>query len=182
MSYTEIFKFRKDGNAEAIGETKNAFRSAMAVWDILDKKYLPKFVPEWAKRIGEVDKEYFRSSDFGGGGLKEVWDLFNKENVSETDKIALGSTFDKVIVLKEDLPKLIEAFKSFEGETSLKDQVVIIEEALVEDPELLGIAWNQTSVNGDCWTNFGGYDEEKQEEIPYNILTMDEHWNLFEEE
>lgn len=183
MSYTEIYKFKKNGNAELLGETRNAFRGAMAVWNIMDSRYLPPFVPDWAKRLGETDKTYNRSSDMfgpGGGALKEVWGLYRNDKVSEVDKIVLGSTFDNIIVMKKDLPKLINAFRAFEGETSLKEQADLIEESLKTDKNLIAIAWNQTSVNGDTWSNFGGYDNKKEEDKPYNILKMDRHSDLFE--
>lgn len=181
MSYTEIYKFKKDGNATMLAETKNAWRGAMAVWNILDKKYLPPFMPDWAKALGETNKEYYRSSDMMGKGLKEVWGLYDGDKISETDKIVLGSTFDNVVVMKEDLPKLIEAFRNFEGETSLKEQADIFEQALKDD-DLLAVAWNQTSVNGDAWqSDETGKDEDDEEVyLPYNILTMEKHWNLFE--
>lgn len=176
MSYTEIYKFKKDGSAIMFAETKNAFRGAMAIWDILDKKYLPPFFPEWAKSVGKADKQYYRSSD-GTEGLKEVWALYDSGKISETDKIVLGTTFDNVIVMKEDLPKVIEAFRNFEGETSLKEQADILEQEL-KHGEFLAIAWNQTSVNAGVWQS--NERDEDENYLPYNILTMNEHWNLFE--
>lgn len=182
MSYTEIYKFKKSGKAEFLGETKNAWRGAMAIWNILDEKYLPPFIPEWAKNLQkDLDKKYYRSHDFAGKAIKEVWDLFKSESVSETDKIVLGSTFDNVIVLKNDLPKLIEAFRNFKGQTSLKEQADILEKALKEDKNLIAIAWNQTSINSSKWIDTGKYTKTDNP-IPYNILKDTEHWNLFESE
>lgn len=179
MSYTEIYKFKKDGNAECFTEIKNAFRGAMAIWDILDKKYLPKYIPDWAIALGKTDKEYFRSSDYTMKGLQEIWDLNSKEGVSKTDKICLRSTFDNVIVFKENLPEVLKAFREFDGETSLKEQADAIEEELKNDPELLAIAWNQTSVNGGAWeTNELDEDENP---LPYNLLKSENHWSMFED-
>lgn len=178
MSYTEIYKFKKNGNAQKIGDINNAFRGAMAVWSILEKKYLPPFMPSWAN--GKPGN-YTRLSDFKNA-IKEIWNLLNAEQVSESDKIVLCSTFDNVIVLKEDLPKLITVFREFEGDTSLPEQADILENYFNTDDDLIAVAWNQTSVNGDCWINYGGINDDS-EAIPYNILTMtDRHWNLFEPE
>lgn len=176
MSYTEIYKFKKNGDAVSFAEIKNAFRGAMAVWDILDKKYLPPFKPSWAF---STEQKYSRSID--REGAKEIWALHESDKVSETDKIVLGSTFDKVVVLRENIPELIKAFREFEGETSLKEQADLIEMEFNKDKKMLGIAWNQTSVNGDNWENFGGYNRNDNA-IPYNILTMTDHWSLFEKE
>lgn len=180
MSYTEIYKFKKDGNAECFAEVKNAFRGAMAIWTNVEKRYLPKYIPTWA--MGDTSKEYSRTSDFMGGGLKEVWALFDTDKISETDKIVLGSSFDNVVVMKDDLPKLIEAFRNFQGETSLKEQADLIENAFKNDDDLLAIAWNQTSVNGDAWqSDETGLDEYGDEiYLTYNLLKHDKHWNLFE--
>ena len=179
MSYTEIYKFNKKGDAEFLDEVKNSFRGAMAIWIILEKKYLPKYVPTWA--MGDTSKEYSRTSDFMGGGLKEIWGLFESDKVSEVDKLVLGTTFDKVIVKKEDLENVVKAFREFEGETSLKEQADIIEKALKEDEDLIAIAWNQTSVNSGVWESDSGEEDEDGNQLPYNILNSDKHWDLFED-
>lgn len=178
MSYTEIYKFDKDGNAEHFADIKNAFRSGMAIWNTLDKKYLPKYIPEFAKMMGETDKDYFRSGDFMGRAIKEVWALSEKEGIPKVDKICLRSTFDKVVVMREDLPELIKAFREFEGNTSLKEQADAIEKEMAEDSEFLAIAWNQTSVNGNPWES-DDLDESGENYLPYNILKGKEHWSLF---
>lgn len=181
MSYTEIFTFDKKGNASQYGEVKNAFRGAMQVWNLLDFKYLPPFIPTWALNLPVREERYHRSSDFMGGGLKEVWSLFDNPDISETDKIVLGTTFDNVVVMKENLQSVIDAFRAFEGETSLKEQADILEEAL-NDEDVIAVAWNQTSVNGGAWeTGDVFYDEDGDEQlVPYN-LSGDKHWDLFNE-
>lgn len=80
--------------------------------------------------------------------------------------------------MKKDLPKLIDMFRKFEGETSLKEQADLIENAFKNDDDLIAVAWNQTSVNGDAWES-----EETDEDdnfLPYNLLKHNKHWNLFE--
>lgn len=166
MSYTEIFKINKDGKGEFIGETKNSFRGAMAIWSHLEKKYLPN--------EGQFNR-------FVMGKMNEVWDLAKGDRITEAEKRVMQSTFDNVLVKKENLPKLLEYFRNFETETSLSEQAEIIEEAIEKDNNLIAIGWNQTSVNGDNWSNWGGYDEETDEPIPYDINTMDKHWYLFSE-
>lgn len=180
MSYTEIYKFKKDGDAECVATVKNAFRGGMAIWLIVEKRYLPKYVPTWATMLGDTSKEYSRISDFSGNGSKEIWSLFDSEIISETDNIVLGSTFDNVVVMKEDIPKLIEAFRNFEGETSLREQADIIEDVYQNDEDLLAIAWNQTPVNGDVWVS--DETDDDGEHLPYNLLRDEGHWDLFEQE
>ena len=156
----------------------------MAVWRNLEKKYLtPLEKPIWMDQKDYDEHGYSRSSvpPFGDkpNPLQEVWDLFRKDDVSRQDKIILGTTFDNVVVMKENLQDVIDAFENFEFDTSLKEQAKIFREAL-EDDDLIGVAWNQTSVSADTWTNFN-YDEEKEESIPYNLNEQKEHWSLFDE-
>jgi hypothetical protein len=182
MSYTEIYKFKKDGDAQCFAEVKNSWRGAMAVWSHVEKRYLPKFIPSWA--FGDYSREYSRTSDMMGGSIKEIWELASSDKVSEIDKIVLASTFDNVVVMKDDIPKLIEAFRTFEGETSLKEQADLIEDAYKNDDDLIAISWNQTSVNGDAWISDETAIDEDGDEIylPYNLLNHKKHWNLFESE
>ena len=182
MSYTELYKFKKDGNAESLGEIKNALRGAMLVWGILDKRYLePLPKPTWMSQQDYNERGYSRcSAMFDPNAMKEIWGIAKREEVSRVDKIVLSTTFDRVIVKRENIEETIKAFRDFEGETSLKEQADILEEAL-KDKDLIAVAWNQTSVNGDTWTNFGDYNEETEEYESYNILTDNDHWELFED-
>lgn len=159
MSYTEIYGFNKEGNVEWQADIKNAWRGAMAVWRIIGLKYNTPF-------------DMFTEN-------KEFWELFKqKDKVTETDRIVLGSTYDNVIVKKENAKKLLNAFNSFVGETSLKEQAEAIK-CMFEDDNCIAIAFNQTSVNS-AWV-YEAYDEEKDEDISYNILSGDKHWELFDE-
>lgn len=178
MSYTELYGFTKTG-VESIGETRNAWRGAMAVWTFLEKKYLPKYRPSWA-RDDKMDYSRTCSGIGSKDDIKEIWDLFRSKKISDSERIVMGSTYDNVLVKVEDIEKVLKAFREFEGETSLKEQADIIEEALKELPDIIAIGWNQTSVNGDTWTNTGGHDEVSGESVPYNLETGAKHWFLIE--
>lgn len=186
MSYTEIFKFNKVGDAESVAEIRNAHRGAMSIWIILEEKYLPSLPqPTWANHVTDDRKYWSRTSsalflEEGDHPMAPIWKLFDDDRMSRKEKIVLGSTFDNVIVLKKNLKELVEAFESFEGETSLIEQANELKKLLNEDIEAIG--FNQTSVIGDTWTNKGGFDEETEEYLPYNILKEEgQHWELFKE-
>lgn len=194
MSCTEIYAFNKDGTPTLYGRTRNAWRGAMAVWNEMERRYLPPYIPEYVKycnwfrngmSVEEIEvilgyKPSRCTSICENDAMKEIWDLYNKENVPEKDKIVLATTFDKCLVHKEDLPKVIDAFRKFGAETSLNEQADILQRAF-DDPDIIAVGWNQTSVNADTWCDYG-YDEEKDESIPYNCLKMEDHWWLFHEE
>lgn len=189
MSYTEIFRFDKAGNANGCTDIPNAFRGAIAIWSYLENKYLPPYIPDYLQARGFLTSEDCekrlgykpsRCSSLNNEPIREIWDLYNKDNVSITDKICLFTTFDNCLVKKENIPKVVEAFRAFEGESSLKEQARVLE-LLCNDDDCIAVGWNQTSVNGDTWITRGGYDEENDIGIPYNCLTGTEHYWLFEE-
>ena len=186
MSYTEIFVFRKDGNAGGLEDVKNSWRGAMAIWRILEKKYLdPLPRPMWMTLENYKELGYSRTCqppsyiDSKSSPQKPIWDLWNDENVSRVDKIALGTTFDKVVVMRGNIEETAKAFEEFKGDTSLNEQAKILREAL-EDEYNIAIGWNQTSVNSDTWSNYN-YDEENEESTPYNLHKQTDHFDMFEE-
>lgn len=167
MSYTEIVGFNKEGDAYSQADIHNAFRGAMAIWRAMEEKYLT--VGRFSRCVMGNEKD-----------MREIWDLTGSDKVSENDKICLASTFDNVVVKKKDFQKVITAFREFDAETSLKEQADVLEEMLA-DEDCIAVAWNQTSVNENTWLSGGGYDEEKDEYIPYNLNSGEKHFYLFDE-
>lgn len=156
MSYTEIHKITKIGNTRCIAEIRNAHRGAMAVWTILEDRYLPPII--------KYGQKMTRMISFMEDRTQEVWDLAKDQRLTEAERICMMSTFDNVMVYKEDFKRLCTAFREFNGETSLKEQADIIEK-LEKDKTLVAICWNQTSVNAD---------------IPLKNV-KGKYWNLFED-
>lgn len=160
MSRTEIYTVSPT-SCNRIGETRNAHRGAMYVWNDMARRYF-KF-------------EMFPI--FDESQQRRVWNAHNEHALPEHEKIVLLSTMDNVTVKKENLPSLVWAFEKYGEEhpnSSLKEQSEVIKNAEIADGELLG--FNQTSV---CSFNLGpSYDEETEEPI-YNDLS--EAWDLFEQ-
>jgi hypothetical protein len=194
MSYTEIYKFKKNGDAQLFDEHRNAHRWAMAIWIIMEELYLPSYIPEWAKSLpASMKKEaYSRNGGTGDDSIKEIWNIYKDPNVSKRDKLVLGSTFDEVIILKENLAELIEAYRDFGKETNgLKikaydnnewssgcEEIASILEEILNDEDAIAIAFG-ISLSSNQWT-YGEENEETGEYSPYNILKHDNHWDLFE--
>lgn len=162
MSYTEIYGFNRDGNAYDQAQVQNAWRGAMAIWRIMEERHLPP-VP-YSRLMNPVE-------------ARAVWRLYADKSVPMHERIVLLSTMDKCLVKKEDFPRLIEAFRKFEGDTSLPEQADILE-AMLENEDCIAVGWNQTSVTATPWWS---YDEETDEEIPYNCLTGSDHFWLFDD-
>ena len=84
MSYTEIYAIKKNGDVIKFSETQNAFRGAMSIWNIIDLKYLPPFIPRW-NYLFEKDHIFHRTSD--SDAIKEIWKLYDDgDTLSKTDK------------------------------------------------------------------------------------------------
>jgi hypothetical protein len=188
MSYTEIYGFDQEGAAYLAAEIKNSHRGAMAIWRFLEEKYLPgiyrpSHVPE---NIPDERIEAYcgykptRCNDImNDKAMKEIWNLYCGDKTTRNDNIVLGTTFDRVIIRKSELPEVIKAFNEFEGETSLKEQAEVLSK-MYEDEKCVAVGWNQTSINGSTWVNYG-YNEDTDESIPYNLNKGDIHWFLFDE-
>jgi len=172
MSYTEVYTFNEKGEGEFAFEIRNAHRGAMAVWHNLNNKYFPG---NNIHHLGESGHE----------GMSKVWNLFSLESVPDVERICLGTTFDNFVVRRSNLQKVIDAFKEFGGETSLPEQAEELQKILDSDNKFLAVGWNQTSVSGDNWSNYGNEDlsieeyEDLEESVPYNINTGDRHIYLF---
>lgn len=174
MSSTIIYGFNKEGEPFFLGATKNAWRGGMAIWRELEKRHLPPYYVRYDKIYPISRLAAFSDED----AAKEIWDLAKRKDIPLHERIVLHTTFDYCLVKAEDIPKVIDAFRKFGGTTSLPEQADILEKL----PEgTIAVGWNQTSVAADDWSNKGGYDEENDEPIPYNCLTMNEHYWLFDE-
>ena len=173
MSYTEIYKIDKTGDVTCHEDIKNSWRGAMAIWGTLENRYLPPYFYPLLKKI--VPR--FAVYEPDNNPMREVWDLSKSDIISDADKIVLCTTFNKWIVLKDDFKTVIDAFNSFEGETSLKEQAEVIR-SLINDEDCIGVAWNQTSTCSSVWSV---YDDEDAEPRLYNIFKDTEHTNLFKE-
>lgn len=176
MSYTQIFAIAPNGDAEKIGETRNAHLGAMAVWDVLAEKYIGKETqPEHMRRYSVL------SSMMATNKMGPLWALHKDPRLTAAERITLYSTFDNVLVESVHLTRLTDAFREVAASiphSSLTEQADILDAHMVANPLTLGFGWNQTSVNGDV---FQAWDESG-DNVQYNINShnADKHWWLFE--
>lgn len=170
MSSTEIYGFGDDGIAVCIGKTQNAWLSAPKIWRIIEEKYLPPFIMHgevFSRQVGGID------------ALQEVWELYDTGTMTETEDICLASTFDRVVVSAKNAPKVIDAFRKFDQETSLPQQADIIKEN-IENYKFFG--WCQTTVVS-IWESAREIKDENGEIVgyhPYNLNIDEKHWEMLE--
>lgn len=190
MSSTEIYVFRKDGYAEKYANVHNSWRGAYTIWTMLEKKYLQSHRPAYDPDLKHAPRGYWSRFDYVSyneedrqKALKEVWDLAKEGSpLTENERIVFISTMDWMICEIEDLPELIKAYRTFEGDTSLPEQANILEKILNEK-DVIAIGINQTSVAAG-WDERGDEQdpENPEENLPYNILKENKHFYLFEED
>lgn len=160
MSYTEIYVIG-DEYCSQEGETKNAWRSAMYVWDQIAKKYFG------------LEGFPFFDEDL----QRRIWNAGNEHKLTSHELIVLASTMDKVTVKAKDLPRLIEAFEAYSKEhpnSSIGEQAEIIKNLGLSKQHK--IAWCQTTVSSFCFSPEYDEDEDK-----YTYSDLDGAWDLFEQ-
>ncbi len=180
MSRSEVYVFGKDGYAHFYGEVQNANAGSMAVWKILEMKYLPEINDPYWKMItrGEyVSRLFVSMCDSNNKSIREIWDLAKSDSpLTDDERIVLCCTLDSCLVKKDFLPSVIRAYENFEGSTNLKDVADILKKAC-DDPDVLAVGFAISLSSG--WADRGLLDpEDPEERLPYNIFTQKDHWFL----
>lgn len=168
MSYTAIHQTTKDGQVTTLAEIPNAMRGALAVWDILGKFKLYGRSPWWNAVVD----------------APEVWELFSTPRLNRMERLVLGSTFDKVMVKRENLEELAREFEEFTSRynpvgsraLSLSEQAKVLSTA-AKDESTFAVFWTQTSVSFDVWHVYDGEGDWRY----YDITKDTGHFFLFEE-
>lgn len=189
MSYTTVYKIDKEGYVIEYEDIDNAHLIFMLIWRIMFDLYNDYFIgdverPEW------MPKDHIMS--FGdlqmSGDMTPFWALHANEEVLMEHRIVFASTFDRVIILKENFPELIKSYKKFIEQMSGDDfkeffgdfdfnglrRFVEIVKELQEDDECIGYT-TCISLISSFWDE---YDEDGQY-TPYNIFKSNNHFNLF---
>jgi len=198
MSYTEMYKVDREGNVRHAAEFHNASHGAWLVWKQLCERYLPG--KDLVMSLIKLDD----------GGMQEVWDLWKNPAVSLTHRIVMASTFDRVMVRCENLPRLIEAIEEYVNDFDrphlIQPSELIVYPANAPPPpfpdrealptttlsaqarKLRELAQDD-GVAAVCWNQTSvncnpwwvyNGDDEEDEGRPYNINVDENHWFLFE--
>lgn len=170
MSHTELYRVRADGLIEPADRFGSAWHGAPIVWGKLAEKYLGRNSAAWM-----LDPRL----------LRRLWGLADDPAVSRAERITLLSTFDRVLCEAARFSELNWAFDEFLKEhdplgrshCSLMAQAIVILRQTWSYPGVLGVGWRQTSVTDCPWVV---YDEETDEDRPYDINRDKGHWWLFE--
>lgn len=174
MSYTTLYMAPASGELVEITDFRNAFGSAAFVWCVCAREFFGhRHEYSWLS-----DRELRR----------KIWMLADDASVPMFVRITMGTTFDRVMVKRENLGRVAQAFRDFvaayppgDSACSLIHQADVLE-GLIDTEECFAVCWNQTSV-GDTWTVRDGGCEECGEgavDRLYDLSRDTGHWFLFE--
>jgi len=165
MSYTTLFLVPESGPIQAFSEFRNAFRGGYLVWDNMAKRYL-----------GQDASMYMIKNN-----MQPVWDIHANLSVPEAHRIVMMSTFDKVMVRKDNLERLAIAFEQysqdFDDPGHIPSEATALRE-LMDNEGCYAVCWQQTSVSADDWVVM--LDDGSDERRPYDVSLDNEHWFLFD--
>ena len=169
MSYTTLYLVPESGEIRTYREYHNASRFAWLVWDTMSKLYLHK---------GAI--EFMISGNHADDALQPVWDLWKNPNVPMNHRLVMASTFDRVMVRRENLPRLADAYEQYSK--AVKDPGHILTmvndlRSLANDPACLAACWCQTSVSSDAWRVRESLEDDSR---LYDVSLDNDHWFLFD--
>ncbi len=162
MSETVLYGLDDNNSLMALGEYINSHLAAPTIWNVM------------ARHVG---KDSFFSYGMSESETKAFWGVWKLPTVPTFEKIVMLSTYDNVWVSKENIVKLLDAFKEFiktfpEANTHIPRYIQDIEKA----ENLKGVCWHISSIGEDPWFEWNDEDEEVQ----YDFKSGDKHWELFE--
>lgn len=156
MSYTEIYVLGE--NPYHAGETQNAWRGAMYVWN-------------------QIAIDYFGLQSFPTFDEDMQWKIWNAQKhheIKDFERVVLASTMDNAVLKGSDAKALVEHFRKYaeaHPNSSIGEQADIIESLNASDDQF--IAWCQTTVSGFWGREF---NEETEEYDYYDVTSGSKHF------
>ena len=151
MSSTEIYYVSQKKRVYGYVNIRNSWRGAIFVWSNLWKKHCQERIKELSKASGG----YVFDNPVNEKDMRLVWDLFKDKEIPSYERAILGSTFDGVILEKENFQRFYDDVLKY-AEYYPVGSLIIQAQAILKlsKKKIIGVFWNQTSVNGDVVSNF----------------------------
>lgn len=166
MSTMEIYRVESSGDVVLAGEASNSFGGAMHIWKTLHQAHISK------RQLDDLELGRLLMSF---SGFEQLWTSIRE--LPARDRWVLGSTFDDVVIPVEHLATYLGHLKAFAQEhpSETLGEAIAVLEPLVGS-EIMGVAFNHTSVNHSPWTVYD--DDEDDEGRPYNVNRDTDHFLL----
>ena len=171
MSRTILYLVPESGEIQSYAEYRNSHGSGSYIFTALCDRYLDGM--QWI---------------CSGDNINRLWGLAKDDRLPKHHKIALMTTFDRVMVRRENLGRTADAFELFVEDFPPGRRVCsLLKQAgdlrlISHEPVCFAACWQQTSVSMYVWmvrgqeTEPGGYDYR-----PWDVSRDEGHWFLFDD-
>ena len=163
MSYCEMLVAPEKGEGMSVHEYGNSWGGAARIWSSLCKKL-----------YGEESKWLFNNGQV-------ISDMRKDSRLTTNEKIALYITYDKVMIRRENLPKVAAALREFVQEHPCPGKVDHLSEWSKHMDELstaddyVAICFTHTSVGADSWQVWGEGDNDQDDRM-YDLSKDSNHF------
>lgn len=175
MSTTTGYLVGADGIVRPDREFKNAWHGAMALWDYLARTFLDPKAPRGTDKYMLPSAQFL----FDPKAQKSLWGLAADTTVPRHLRVAEMTTFDRAVLRRADFAVAADALDlackeivAAGGSSHLDQQAAWLRENAA-DENVVGAAWQQTSVSEDLWVV---YDEGGEEGRDYDTNRDSGHW------
>jgi len=164
VSYCQIVEFR-NGKATYGPEFRNAWGGAAFIWDALFNKYIKDPMREYHTWVTDE---------------KPLWALAKRKDLPMFERVALAATFDWALVMWVNFKTFASDIRTFVAAHPEGNKVCHLSQwaDFIEKSDADAIGFHHTSVSENPWFTL---DEEKEEDVPYDISTGEEHWDIYSE-
>ncbi len=171
MSRTTMYAFPKSGPCVELAEFPNSWGSAARIWNALSERYLGERVVWMLPNRSE-----------------QLWALVDDPQLTQAERDVLESTFDHVLVHRNDFDYLAGVYRAFSlfyppGKSACHlNAIATVLEQLVDGKmvvsfEVYAVGWRWTS----CAENLWQVRDENDDSRPYNLALDSRHRWLFDD-
>ncbi len=167
MSSMVLFTVNDNGDVVPCARLGNSWLGAALVWTNLGNKYLGEFDP-----VKEHKKSLASGKEFDPFGWERTWKLQHSPSIAQHDWVVLMSTFDNIIIPRNQMLYVADQFDAFYEEFPSSHYgacAKILRELYARGSR--GFAIQATTVSENPWY----IENEDGDGYPYNINTGTKH-------
>lgn len=160
-----LYGFGSDGVVHQEAHIPNMALGSTAIWSYMERKYLPVYRP-----LSAMDKPWYREdmsdeeflSSYGRWPsritnqiprfMQEVFDLVDRPDIPEGERLVLATTLDWHLLHREDIPTAIQAFQAFPADSNLPAQADVLE-SFLQYTCFAAVGWRQSPFRGIDWAH-----------------------------